>query len=194
MGYGNCGECAEIFNCVKRNENIGHCFTPKPDGIPVSDLKPGQTYFVKDDGYEKFLNTIKSCIYGLILSTMKPQDIREKYCLITTPIVWISDEAFEDGVDPRNLKRLTAVIINFMKPIQKAVILLDGIDTLISINGFDNVQHVVQTLITAAQTTNNILIIQTKMEEDELNRMKPLFFKRRDTKQEPKKKLIKYDT
>jgi len=196
MGYRDCGECPEIFNCVKRNENIEHCFTPKPglpEEIPVSGLKPGQTYFVKDDGYEKFLNTIKSNIYGLILSTMKPQYIREKYCLITTPIVWISEEAFEDGVDPKNLKRLAAVIINFMKPIEKAVILLDGIDTIITSNGFDNVQHVVQILSTAAQTTNNILIIQTKMEEDELNRMKPLFFKRRSLKQETKKIPIKYD-
>jgi hypothetical protein len=195
-GNRDCGECADIFSCVKRIDNIKRCFTPKAgsEEIPVSDLKPGQTYFVKDDGYEKFLVAIKSSIYGLILSTIKPQDIREKYGLITTPIVWISDEAFEDGVDPKNLKRLATVTINFMKTIEKAVILLDGIDPLILINGFDNVQHIVQTISTAAQATNNILIIQTKMDDDELHRLKPLFVKRRDMKQEPRKKLIKYGT
>jgi len=92
----------------------------------------------------------------MILSTTNPQDIRKEYGLITTPIVWISDEAFEDGVSPKNLKEMATVIINFMKQIEKGIILLDGIDPLISINGYDNVQHVVQTLITAAQTTNNI--------------------------------------
>lgn len=195
--YRDCGECPEIFNCVKRTENIGDCFTSKPglpDEIPVSDLKPGQTYFVKDDGYEKFLNTIKTSIYGLILSTTNPQVIRKKYCLITTPIVWISDEAFEDGVSPKNLDRLATVIINFMKPIENAVILLDDIDSLILINGYDNVQHIVPTLITMAKTSNNILIIQTKMEDDELSRMKPLYLKQKKLKQEPKKKIIKYDT
>jgi hypothetical protein len=194
--YRDCGECSDILICMKRTENIKRCFTSKtgePE-IPVSDLIPGQTYFVKDEGYEKFLDAIKSKIYGLIVSTTKPQDIREKYGLIRTPIVWISDEAFEDGVDPKNLKRLATVIINFMKPIENAVILFDGIDPLILINGFDNVQHIVQTLITTAQTTNNILIIQTKMEDDELHRMKPLFVKRSNLKQEPKKKLIKYGT
>jgi len=114
--------------------------------------------------------------------------------LIKTPIVWVSDEAFEDGVSPKNLKRLATVIINYMKQIENAVILFDDIDTLILINGSDNVQHVVQTLSTSAQITNNILIIQTKMEEDELHRMKPLYFKRKNPKQEPKKKSIKYDT
>jgi len=196
-GYRDCGECPEILDCVKRRENTGRCFTSKPgftDERPVSDLRPGKIYFVKDDGYEKFLCAIKSCIYGLIISTTKPQDIREKYGLITTPIVWVSDEAFEDGVSPKNLKRLATVIINFMKHIENAVILFDDIDSLILINGFDNVQPVVQTLITTAQTTNNILIIQTKMDDDELHRMKPLFFKRRSLKQEPKKKRIKYGT
>jgi len=196
-GYRDCSECHEILDCVKRTENTGRCFTSKPaltDEILVFDLRSGQTYFVRDEGYEKFLCAIKSTIYGLILSTMKPQDIREKYGLIKTPIVWISDEAFEDGVSPTNLKRLATVIINFMKQIENAVILLDGIDSLILINGYDNVQHVVQTLITTAQTTNNILIIETKMDEDKLQRMKPLFFKRRSLKQGPKKKRIKYGT
>jgi hypothetical protein len=180
-----CKLCSQYLN-----KKCSGCRLPE---MPVYDLISGQTYFVKDEGYEKFLDAIKSSIYGLILSTMKPQHIREKYGLITTPLVWISDEAFEDGVNPKNLKRLATVIINFMKQIENAVILLDGIDSLILINGFDNVQHVVQTLCTAAQTTNNILIIQTKMEEDELHRMKPLYFKRGSLKQEPKKKRIKYD-
>lgn len=195
-GYRDCGECLELLICMKRSENIVRCFIKKPGSpeTPVSDLIPGQTYFVKDEGYEKFNNAIKSSIYGLILSTMKPQHIREKYCLITTPIVWISEEAFEDGVNPKNLKRLATVIINFMKEIENAVILLDDIDSLISINGFDNVQNIVQTLSTTAQITKNILIIQTKLDEEELQLMKPLYFKRRSQKQEPKKKQINYDT
>jgi len=196
-GYRDCGECREILDCLKRTENTGRCFISKPgltNEIPVSNLRPGQTYFVKDDGYEKFINTIKSSIYGLIISTTKPQDIREKYGLITTPIVWVSDEAFEDGVSPKNLKRLATVIINFMKQIENAVIFVDDIDSLILVNGYDNVQHVVQTLSSSAQITKNILIIQTKMEEDELHRMKPFYFKRKNPRQEPKKKHIKYDT
>jgi len=192
--YRDCGECPEILTCMIRSKNIGGCFTSKPGlpVIPVSDLIPGQTYFVKDDGYEKFLEAIKSSIYGLILSTTNPKNIKEKYGLITTPVVWISDEAFEDGVDPKNLKRLATVIINFMKRIENAVILVDGIDSIISINGYDNVQPVVQTLISSAQITKNILIIPTKMNDDELHRMKPLYFKRKSLGQEPKKKSIKF--
>jgi hypothetical protein len=196
-GFRDCGDCKELLTCIKRKENISRCFTSKhglPEERPVYDLRPGKTYFVKEDGYEKFLNTIKSSIYGLIVSTSKPQDIREKYSLITTPIVWVSDEAFEDGVSPKNLKRLATVIINFMKHIENAVIFVDDIDSLILINGYDNVQYVVQTLSSSAQITKNILIIQTKMEEDELHRMKPLYFKRKNPKQEPKKKHIQYDT
>lgn len=191
-GYKDCGECPDILDCKIRIDNEGRCFSqvPGPTEIPVNDLIPGQTYFVKDDGYEKFLGTIKSSIYGLIVTTMKPQVIREKYGLITTPIVWISDEAFEDGVNPKNLKRLATVIINFMKKIENAVILIDDIDMLISINGYDHVQHVVQTMSSMSHITNNILIIQSKMDDDELHRMKPLYFKKKNLEQGQKKKHI----
>lgn len=190
-GYKDCGECPEVLICEKRKENSERCFISKPgvsDEEPKCELTPGKTHFLKDDGYNICLDGIKTTKYGLIVSTTNPQEIRQKYGLTTTPVVWISDEAFEDGINPKNLKRLAAVIINFMKKIENAVILLDGVDSLISINDFDSVQHIVQTLSIAAQTTNNTLIIISKMEDDELNRMKPLYFKRKSLKKEKQNK------
>jgi hypothetical protein len=198
-GYRDCGECPEISICVKRTENIKRCFSSKPGSpeMPISDLIPGKTYFIKDGGYEMFVDGIKSSSYGLILSTKNPQEIRKEYCLITTPIQWISDEAYEDGVSPTNLYRLKDKILNFMtdikeKHIERAVILLDGIDLIISINDPNKVQAVVQTLITTAQITNTILIIQTNLEDEKLSLMKPFYSKKKSTGQ--KKKIIKYDT
>ncbi|MDD5473567.1 MAG: DUF835 domain-containing protein [Candidatus Methanoperedens sp.] len=185
-GYKDCGECPEISTCLLRKEISGQCFVlvPKPDSSPAIrkyDLRPGSTYFVKDTGYDLFLDAVKSGAYGFVVSTMHPQEIREKYGLCTTPIVWISDEAFDMGIKPKDLKRLSIVIINFMKKTNNAVVFLDGIDMLISINGFGNVQPVVQVMSSAAQTTNNSLIISTNMEGDALSRLKPLFFRRKRT-------------
>jgi hypothetical protein len=107
---------------------------------------------------------------------LPPQQIKEKYGLSTTPIVWISEVAFDTGVEPKDLKRLSSLIINFMKKTNNAVVFLDGIDVLISINGFANVQPVVQILSSTAQATNSYLIISTTMENEALSRLKPLYF------------------
>ncbi|MCZ7384645.1 MAG: DUF835 domain-containing protein [Candidatus Methanoperedens sp.] len=189
-GYKDCGDCPEILTCLLRKETSGHCFVlvSKPDSPPTIrkyDLRPGSTYFVKDDGYDIFLDAVKRGTFGLVVSITPPEEIKEKYCLITTPVVWISDEAFEMGVKPKDLKRLGTLIINFMKKTSNSVILLDGIDTLISINGFSNVQPVVQVLSSTAQATNNSLIISTGLEGEALGKLKPLFFTRHKTRKSP---------
>ncbi len=181
-GHKDCGECPEIFTCQLRKETSERCFVvvPKPDSSPTirkCDLRPGSTYFVKDDGYDIFLDAVKCGAFGFVASTMHPQEVKEKHCLCTTPIIWISDEAFDMGVRPDDLKRLSTIIINFMKN-NNAVVLLDGIDTLISTNGFSKVQPIIQILNSTAQTTNSSLIIPTNMESEDLARLKPLFFTR----------------
>ncbi len=182
--YKDCGDCPEILECLLRKEASEHCFTGKPDSSltkPAFELNPGSTYYVNEEGYGLLLDALKCGACGFVLSTMHPEQVKEKHGLRTTPIIWISDEAFDEGVLPSDLKRLSNLIINFMKKTDSGVIFLDGIDTLISMNGFGKVQPVIQILNSTAQATNNILIISTKMESEALNRLKPLFFKRHRT-------------
>lgn len=180
-GHKDCGECPEVLACQLRKGTSERCFTLTGDASmtkPRCELSPGNTYFVKE-GYDLFIGAVKCGAFGFVASATNPQQIKEKYGLSTTPVVWISDEAFEMGVKPKDLKRLSSLIINFMKKTNNAVVYLDGIDMLISINGFSNVQPVVQVLSSTAQATSNSLIISTGMESEVLSRLKPLFFTRR---------------
>ncbi len=187
-GHKDCGDCPEILACLLRKETSGRCFTLTSESSiikPKCELSPGSTFFVKDEGYDLFLDAVKCGAFGFVVSATHPQEIKEKYGLSTTPVVWISDEAFEMGVKPNDLKRLGTLIINFMKKTGNAVVFLDGIDMLISINGFSNVQPVVQVLSSTAQATNNSLIISTGMEGEALGKLKPLFFTRHKTRKSP---------
>lgn len=176
-GYKDCGECPEILTCQLRKETSEHCFKQEPSRAkPRCELSPGSTYFVKEEGYDIFLDAVKCGAFGFVVSTLPPQQIKEKYGLSTTPIVWISEAAFDTDVKPKDLKRLSSLIINFMKKTNNAVVFLDGIDVLISINGFANVAPVVQILSSTAQATNSYLIISTTMENEALSRLKPLYF------------------
>ncbi|MFA4934528.1 MAG: DUF835 domain-containing protein [Candidatus Methanoperedens sp.] len=169
-GYKDCGDCAEIIECLKRKETPCIGYVPQMKTHKYC-LEPGSTYFVKN-GYDYFLDAVKCGAFGLVATTAHPQQIKEKYHFTSTPIVWISDEAVEMGVKPADLKRLSILLTNFMKKIGNAVVILDGIDTLITINGFENMQRVILILNSAARTTNSLLIIPTALEGETLNKLK----------------------
>ncbi len=173
-GYKDCGDCPEIITCLKRKGTSKTCFTKLESNLAKTRycMEPGNTYFVKSEGYELFLDAVKCGAFGLVATTRHPQEIKEKYGLTTTPIVWISEEAVETGVKPSDLKHLGILLINFMKKIGNAVVLLDCIDTLVTINGFDNMQRVVWILDSTAHVTNSRFIIITEMEDETLSRLK----------------------
>ena len=165
-GYKDCGDCAEIIDCLKRNE------TPCFGYVPIMKthkyrLEPGNTYFVKN-GYDPFLDAVKCGAFGLVATTSHPKQIKEKYHFTTTPIIWISDDAVEMGVKPADIKRLSILLMNFMKKIGNAIVLLDGIDSLITINGFEKMRWIIQILNNTARTTNSCLLISTDLEGENL--------------------------
>ena len=169
-GYKDCGDCAEIIDCLKRNR------TPCFGYVPIMKthkyrLEPGNTYFVKN-GYDPFLDAVKCGAFGLVATTSHPKQIKEKYHFTTTPIIWISGDAVEMGVKPADIKRMSILLMNFMKKIGNAIVLLDGIDALITINGFEKMRWIIQILNNTARTTNSLLIIPTALEGETLNKLK----------------------
>ncbi|NPV63342.1 MAG: DUF835 domain-containing protein [Methanotrichaceae archaeon] len=71
---------------------------------------------------------------GLCFTMRSPLDIRMSYALQTTPIFWISHHG-RDSIDPAGLEVMSDVIQSFMKQSRNPVVLLDGIEHLMLING-----------------------------------------------------------
>lgn len=165
-GFRDCGDCGEIIDCLKRKETPCFGYTPNMKALKYH-LNPGNTYFVKD-GYSLFQDAVSCGAFGLVATTTHPQQIKEKYHFTSTPIIGISDEAVEMGVKPEDIKRMSILLMNFMKKIGNAVVLLDGIDTLITINGFEKMRWIIQILNNTARTTKSCLIISTDMEGENL--------------------------
>lgn len=161
-GYSGCRDCPEIFACMKRKEISEQCFVSKPK----YELEQGRTFLVRHDhlSYQLFLDAVRHGALGLVATTAPPLQVMAKYDITTTPILWISENAVDRDIKPRDLERLGTVLANFMKK-NGGIVLLDGIDELIAINGFDNVQRFLITLNSAANTTNSRLVVPTGMEE-----------------------------
>lgn len=80
-------------------------------------------------------NCNRSRAQGLCFSTRSPEEIRMTYTLQTTPIFWISNHG-TDRVSPSDLELIADMIGSFLKKSKSPIVLLDGIEYLITINGF----------------------------------------------------------
>ncbi len=80
------------------------------------------------------------------MTRVYPQKIREKYGLAEdVPILWLSNVGKEDSVRPKDLEKLSLALEQFITK-ENGIVLLDGIEYLITNNNFLTVLRLVQAL------------------------------------------------
>ena len=134
-------------------------------GISGEDRKgvlPAGSYLLfeetRADGlYEALLSQISRGAECLIVTRTYPDDLREKYGLKRTPVIWLSSQPGQDWVDPTNLSILEHTIIEFLKAGHETVVAIDGLEYLISNNGPGKVLRLLYGL------RDEILIGQSRM-------------------------------
>ncbi len=112
-------------------------------------LKPGRSYVVEesppDISFDAFVNIVSTAspdgksTVGLAISRQHPGLIREKYGLERTPIHWLATRAGEGVIAPTNLGIMTNTIIQFIRENDSGIVLLDGIEYLMTNNDFGKV-------------------------------------------------------
>lgn len=125
-------------------------------------LKLGSACLIEDDvnlSYEIFTDIVMSGREGLCITRNLPKKVKQKYGLKKTPIVWLNEITAEDQQTVFNLNNLSLMISNFVKEAKTPIILIDGIEYLITINGFNPVIRFLQTKRSQIETANGILII-----------------------------------
>ena len=128
----------------------------KEDGLGISrkySLQPGKTYIVEESppdlSFDAFVNILSTTeevcnkILGLAVSRQHPDLIRQKYGLEKTPIFWLATRAGQDVIAPTNLGILTHTMVKFVEDTTCGVILLDGLEYLVSNNDFNKVIRVI---------------------------------------------------
>jgi Protein of unknown function (DUF835) len=101
----------------------------------------------------------KSRPQGLIVTRQFATDIRARYFIQTTPILWLSTVQGPQNMDPSKLALLTDYIINFMESAQNGVVLVDGIEYMVTSNDFQKTQKAVDRWTETAMTSKCRLIL-----------------------------------
>lgn len=101
----------------------------------------------------------KSRSQGFVVTRRFPNDIRKMYFIQTTPILWLSTVAGPENMDPAKLSLLTDYLVNFMEKSQNGVVLVDGLEYLMTSNDFSRLLKAVDRWTEVAMTSNVRLII-----------------------------------
>jgi hypothetical protein len=128
-------------------------------------MEQGVTYLIKepkpDDSLKIFASLVKHGARGFCITRVHPKRIRKRFDLGETPILWIttSEVADEKCVHPSDLAKLNMAINDMLRNAENLAILLEGVEYLVTYNGFDSILRFVQVINDRIMVTNSRFIM-----------------------------------
>ena len=96
---------------------------------------------------------------GFMIAREYPENVREKFKLQVTPIMWLSESPGELRVAPTSLAVLADTAIRFMETTPNSIVLLEGIEYLITFNDFKKVLKTLDALNETAWINKTRMIL-----------------------------------
>ncbi|MBI2937872.1 MAG: DUF835 domain-containing protein [Thaumarchaeota archaeon] len=128
-------------------------------------LKDGSTYVsievAPKNFFEAFADLTRHKYQGLCMSRTFPEKIRQIYGLKTTPILWLTEDKSDNAIDPTDLNGLWLTVRSFLQTTKHPVLMLHGMEYLVSINGFTPVSRLVTRMSDLIEKKDGVLLIPT---------------------------------
>jgi hypothetical protein len=96
---------------------------------------------------------------GLVVSRAFPDELRGKYGLHATPIVWLTESVGEMRIAPTSLALLTDTLMRFMENNHNSIVLVEGVEYAVTFNDFRKVLRSLDVLNETAWITKARLMI-----------------------------------
>lgn len=162
----------------KRRILVEPALEKKSKGAKRYTLKRGFSYILEEETPEKsfdiFIDYVTHGVSGLCITRTNPRFIREEYSLKKTPFIWLSSLKAEQYTSTVDLTELSISVKDFVKKSGKSIILLDGIEFLITRSSFEEVLSFVQSLTEFFSMTESILVIPISPQTVDVNQVKIL--------------------
>ncbi|MDO9536772.1 MAG: DnaA/Hda family protein [Thermoplasmata archaeon] len=129
----------------------------------IDRLKTSHSYLIEEERpvkcFEYFVDNLNLGMKGLALTRINPKRVNEQYDVGDAQILWLTDK--EGDADNRVmpvLERIIYKIEDFLNSPGKSILLIDGLDYLISNNNFDSVLRFLRRLIDEVSESDAIFI------------------------------------
>ncbi|MDH4123032.1 MAG: isoleucine--tRNA ligase [Thermoplasmata archaeon] len=138
-------------------------------------LEKSSTYLIEEDrpatSYNLLLKQLGAGMKGLCVTRNYPAKIRTRFQIGETPIFWLSNVGKDSAIRPKDLEKLSITITQFLDS-GNAIVLLDGLEYLITNNNFITVLRLIQSMrdqVTLHQSILVVAINPSTLESHQLN-------------------------
>jgi len=142
----------------------------------VTTLERSFSYLVEEDrpetSYSLFMDALKKGMKGYCITRNYPAKIKSKFDLRDTPVVWLSNVGRENTIRPKDLEKLSLTLEQFLSQAGGGIVLLDGLEYLITNNNFITVLRLIQSLRDQVAINQSILLMavnRSTLESHQLN-------------------------
>jgi len=149
--------------------------TASPDTQQPPTLEKSFTYLVEEDrpetSYKLFIEQLNAGKKGFCITRNYPAKIKAKFRLGDVPLYWLSNVGKDNTIRPKDLEKLNLQLEQFLSN-NDVIILLDGLEYLITNNSFVMVMRLLQSLKDQIAIHQSILIIAVNpstLESHQLN-------------------------
>lgn len=129
-------------------------------------LDPRRCYLIKDSDPTTALTIFSRIVltqgmHGLLITRTLPKRIREKYNLQKTPIIWLTTNRIqgETCVSPTGIAELSGVLVSFLDQTKNGIILIEGLEYLVSQNNFRSILNLLQLMNDKIMISDSRLMI-----------------------------------
>jgi hypothetical protein len=128
------------------------------------ELLGGHCYLVEEEKMNNslslFLELINKGYKGFALTRTNPRYLKERGDLKDTKMLWLTDkESSSSDTIPPILERIIYEFENFVRSQEKTVLILDGIEYLVSSNSFDPVLRFIRRMIDDISESKSVLLV-----------------------------------
>ncbi|OGS41808.1 MAG: hypothetical protein A3K67_03185 [Euryarchaeota archaeon RBG_16_62_10] len=149
----------------------------EPQPAPkVTTLERSFSYLVEEDrpetSYTLFMDAMKKGMKGYCITRNYPAKIKSKFDLKDTPVIWLSNVGRENTIRPKDLEKLSISLEQFLSQAGGGIVLLDGLEYLITNNNFITVLRLIQSLRDQVAINQSILLMavnRSTLESHQLN-------------------------
>jgi isoleucyl-tRNA synthetase len=142
----------------------------------VHELERSFSYLVEEDkpetSYTLFVSAMSKGMKGYCVTRNYPAKIRSKFDLKETPVIWLSNVGRESTIRPKDLEKLSLALEQFLSQAGGGIVLLDGLEYLITNNNFITVLRLIQSLRDQVAINQSILLMavnRSTLESHQLN-------------------------
>lgn len=174
-------ESTEVSCISEGAERCVHVLTPRtaydpPETVvtrPIGNrehiLEPGNSYLLEvtdpSIAYELFLDKVSKGHKGMVVAREYPEKVQKRWGLDQVPYLWLSYEKQKmQAREPTNVPLIYSEIKNFLEASIQPVVLISGIEYLISQNNFPKILKLIQLLNDNVSVSDGIMLLPLSTE------------------------------